>query len=170
MMRTMALTFIALALASCNAQPAPENATGQNEAAAAPVANGSAAVNEAPPAPEADATNEIEPAPAASIPAALQGRWALTPNDCTSTRGDAKGLLVIADKQLRFYESRAILGQVQTSEPNRIEADFAFTGEGQEWQRRMILEGQDGGKTLIRREFGPDSMPGPLRYSRCASV
>src|SRR6476659_3156800 len=32
-------------------------------------------------------------AAAAAIPAALHGRWGLTPGDCTSTRGDAKGLL-----------------------------------------------------------------------------
>ncbi|MBA3676584.1 MAG: hypothetical protein H0W74_04180 [Sphingosinicella sp.] len=104
------------------------------------------------------------------MPAALRGRWALTPNDCTSTRGDAKGLLIISDKQLRFYESRATLGRVEESGPNRIEADFSFTGEGQEWQRRTTLEGQDGGRTLIRRESGQDAMPGPLRYSRCEAA
>src|SRR6188472_2988303 len=45
---------------------------------------------------------------AAPIPAALQGRWGLTPADCTSALGDAKGLLVINANELRFYESRAV--------------------------------------------------------------
>src|SRR5687767_8399070 len=43
----------------------------------------------------------------AAIPEALQGRWALTPDDCTSARGDAKGLLVVSRDELRFYESVA---------------------------------------------------------------
>src|SRR3954467_10096462 len=48
------------------------------------------------------------PTPSASIPAALQGRWGLTPGDCTSTLGDAKGLLIVNATELRFYESRAM--------------------------------------------------------------
>ena len=48
------------------------------------------------------------PAPASSIPAALQGRWGLTPADCMPGRSDAKGLLTITADGLRFYESRAV--------------------------------------------------------------
>src|SRR6478752_2914554 len=52
---------------------------------------------------------KADPAPAAmAIPAALQGRWGLTPADCMSGRSDAKGLLTIAADGLQFYESRAI--------------------------------------------------------------
>jgi hypothetical protein len=43
-----------------------------------------------------------------------------------------------------------------------------MTGEGQSWTRRMVLDAQDGGKTLARREQGPDAMLGLLRYSRCS--
>ena len=41
------------------------------------------------------------------IPATIQGRWGLTPADCISNRGDAKGLLIIAADSLKFYELRA---------------------------------------------------------------
>ncbi len=117
-------------------------------------------------------TNEIdEPAdapPAAPIPAALHGRWGLVPADCTSTRGDAKGLLTIDATMLRFYESRGTLIRIVETEPSRIVADFAFSGEGQTWQRRMTLDAQDNGQTLIRGESGGDgAMPGPLRYRKC---
>src|SRR5215218_6684586 len=60
-------------------------------------------------------TNELENGAAepvndaaSTIPASLHGRWGLTPADCTSTRGDAKGLLVISADGLKFYESRAV--------------------------------------------------------------
>ena len=43
-----------------------------------------------------------------TIPASFQGRWALSPADCTSTRGDNKGLLTVAADKLTFYEARAI--------------------------------------------------------------
>src|SRR3954452_16808212 len=50
------------------------------------------------------------PVPASAIPPALHGRWGLTPMDCTSTRGDAKGLLIVGPADLKFYESRAVPG------------------------------------------------------------
>lgn len=116
-----------------------------------------------------------EPLPTASasplataIPAALHGRWGLVPADCTSTRGDAKGLIEITDKQIKFYESRATLATVAESADTRLVADFAFSGEGQTWQRRMTLEAQDEGRTLVRSETGADALPEPLRYQKCA--
>src|SRR5579864_4320409 len=50
----------------------------------APPENGSKSASEVP-----------DSAPAAAIPAMLQGRWGLTPADCTSALAQAKGLLVI---------------------------------------------------------------------------
>ena len=57
-------------------------------------------------------TNELENGAAepvndaaTAIPASLHGRWGLTPADCTSTRGDAKGLLIVSADGLKFYES-----------------------------------------------------------------
>jgi hypothetical protein len=100
-----------------------------------------------------------------AIPAALHGRWGLVPEDCTSTRGDAKGLLVVAADELRFYESRARIGRVIESAPNRITADFDFTGEGMEWRRRMTLEA--AADTLVRSETGEGAAPQPFRYSKC---
>lgn len=103
----------------------------------------------------------------ASIPDSLRGRWGLVPADCTSQRGDAKGLLIIYPDQLRFYESTAKLGETIKQAPDSIRANFAFTGEGSTWRREMILEVQDNGQRLMRREFGPEAMAEPLRYTRC---
>jgi hypothetical protein len=105
---------------------------------------------------------------AAAVPAAVQGRWGLVPADCTSTRGDAKGLLVIDATTLKFYESRATLGTIKDVDDDGIEAAFAFTGEGQNWTRDIELDVEDGGKTLIRKETGQDASPAPLKYTRCA--
>lgn len=143
----------ALALAACSPEPADD--------AAGEVAEADAAETPAPvPAPEETV--------AAAIPAAAQGRWGLVPADCTSTRGDAKGLLIVEADKLRFYESVGRLGKVSESGAKRIRATFSFTGEGMEWMRDEVLEVQDGGTTLIRREYGEDAAPGPFKYAKCA--
>lgn len=104
---------------------------------------------------------------AATIPDAALGRWGLVPADCTSTRGDAKGLLVVGPTRLDFYESRAVIRDVEERSPSRIVGTFAFTGEGVEWTRRIALEVEDGGKTLVRRELGEDAAPGAYEYVAC---
>ena len=101
------------------------------------------------------------------IPEAMQGRWGLVPADCEPGRPDAKGLLVIDGESLEFYESVAELGDVAARDARDVRARFAFTGEGMEWTREMELALEDGGDTLMRREFGEDAMDGPLVYSRC---
>lgn len=113
------------------------------------------------------ATGPAAPAPSDAIPAAMQGRWGLVPADCTSTLGDNKGLLTIADRQLRFYESRASLDDMVELGPNRLVADFDFSGEGMEWERRVTLELQEGGQVLVRREEGEGATPDSFSYRRC---
>ena len=135
------------------ALPPPPTVNASDPSGAPPSPN-----SEHPPAPAAG-----EPTPAASIPAGFQGRWGLTPADCTSTRGDAKGLLVISADKLTFYESRAVpTGNVNTS-TDSFSADFAFTGEGQSWTRFQTMELQKGGK-LVRTESGPMAS---YTYARC---
>lgn len=153
LLRRLLITGFAAMLASCSAEPVSDQT-----AADMTEAQGS------PPAP--DAPEAYTPS---AIPAALHGRWGLTPADCTSTRGDAKGLLQISGNQLRFYESRGMLGRIEEADASRIVAEFDFTGEGMSWRRRMILDVEDDGQTLVRRETGPDAMAGPLRYRRCAN-
>lgn len=116
-------------------------------------------------APE-NASNAGAPAPGGSgpakIPLALQGRWGLTPADCTTALGDAKGLLVINANELRFYESRAVpSGNVQTSD-NTLNGDFAFTGEGQTWKKFESL--QRNGHKLTRTESDPTAS---YVYAKC---
>lgn len=128
------------------------------------------------PAPSANASggppaNQAEPDPAptdasasaSALPVALRGRWGLTPGDCTSTRGDAKGLLTIAADGLRFYESRAVpTGDVQT-DANSASGTFSFTGEGQTWTKYQSLQLQ---KTmLIRTESNPTAS---FTYAKCS--
>ena len=105
--------------------------------------------------------------PEFGIPVAAQGRWGLVPADCTSTRGDAKGLLIVSATTLTFYESRGTLKAIAERSDTRIRATFAFSGEGMNWTRDEVLDVQGGGKTLIRREYGEDAAPGPFKYARC---
>ena len=97
-----------------------------------------------------------------TIPTFLHGRWGLTPGDCTSTRGDAKGLLVVSADQLKFYESVGKpTGPLEVS-PDSASGDFAFTGEGMTWKKYQALELQNG--KLVRTESSPMAS---FTYARC---
>jgi hypothetical protein len=95
------------------------------------------------------------------IPEGLHGRWGMVPADCTSTRGDAKGLMTVGADTLTFYESRAKLTNVASADPDRFSGAFAFTGEGQSWTANVTLSRE--GDTLVRQEEGPR-----FTYKRCA--
>jgi hypothetical protein len=104
---------------------------------------------------------------AVGIPEPLRGSWGLVAADCEPGRSDAKGLLVISADKLKFYESVGTLGEASERTPMRLRASFALTGEGMTWNRDMLLDVRDGGKALVRQEFGADAAPAPLRYMRC---
>src|SRR3546814_17347567 len=74
--------------------------------------------------------------------------------------------LVIDAKTLRFYESAGDLARVRDRSAHRIVADFRFSGEGESWDRLMLLGLADGGKTLVRRYYGEGAGGEPMRYTR----
>jgi hypothetical protein len=160
-MKTSIVTMTAiLALAACTQQdPVADNL--QN-ADSLPVSNTpEASPTGAPPA-NAGSNAAAPAAPSGAIPPALQGRWGLTPVDCTTALGDAKGLLVINANELRFYESRAVPSPgIQTS-ADSASGNFAFTGEGQEWTKYEALHAQ--GDKLVRTERDPNAS---FTYVRC---
>lgn len=116
-----------------------------------------------------DGAAPLDAAGGTGIPAALHGRWGLVAADCTSTRGDAKGLIEVDDRSVTFYESRATLDEVAERDGDSIRATFDFTGEGMEWTRDMALASAGGGAELVRTEYGEGAMPEPLRYTQCPS-
>src|SRR3954463_6098102 len=101
-------------------------------------------------------------APSVAIPAALQGRWGLTPGDCTSTLGDAKGLLIVNASELRFYESRAVPARDIQADEDSISGNFDFTGEGQTWSKFESIKLQ--GRDLVRTETNPTAS---FTYAKC---
>lgn len=103
-----------------------------------------------------------------AIPAAIRGRWALKPADCRAKKGSDLTALAIDATNLRFYESHGELVRVEESGADHIVADYRFSGEGDEWNRRMRLSVEDGGKTLVRRDSGEGAGAGPMRYTRCS--
>jgi len=54
----------------------------------------------------ADANASDSTAGALLIPAAFRGRWGMVPDDCTSTRGDAKGLIIVTKTASNFSRAR----------------------------------------------------------------
>jgi hypothetical protein len=113
--------------------------------------------------PKVEAASATDPSGTAEgIPASLHGRWGLTPMDCTSTKGDAKGLILIGPAEVRFYESRAVPAQDAQSGTDSISGDFSFTGEGQTWTKFEALELK--GHELVRTESNPMAS---FTYARC---
>lgn len=103
-----------------------------------------------------------------AIPAAIRGRWALDASDCAKRPGTDLTALVIDAANLRFHESHGELARVRERDASRIVADYKFSGEGIEWDRLMVLDAQNDGKTLIRRDYGEGAASAPMRYTRCA--
>lgn len=120
------------------------------------------AAEETPAKPETGAAGDGK-----AIPAAIRGRWALKVADCKARKGTDLTALTIDAVGLRFYESHGELVRVRESDANRITADYRFSGEGVEWNRRMQLDLADGGKTLVRRDSGEGAAAGSMRYTRC---
>ena len=159
------VAIAALALAGCSqsGDPAPVETGIPYSAEPLP----GSAIPMAPPAPTVSAEDSAADAEQ-SIPVALRGRWGMVPADCTSTRGDAKGLITVDATSIRYYESVAKLSKFSERSATALRASFAFSGEGMNWQREVALTLRDGGKALIRQEFGGDASPGPYKYTHCA--
>jgi hypothetical protein len=159
--RELILAIGLAAAAACTGEQAaqPEAADAAEASAVAdvatPVSNQTAATA------DPDTPVSSEPVEAAAIPAAFHGRWGMAPADCTSTRGDAKGLLVISAEELRFYESRAVPRNLELRGPDEWRADLEYTGEGQTWSEKTTVTLSNGGKTLRRMADGP------WTYQRC---
>jgi len=175
-MRALPSAALVLALAGCGSNgPVAKQANNTANLIAVvdqanAVANAARAKNRKPPAPSAPpaaAASPVGAPPAQSdgktaIPAELQGRWGLTPADCTSALGDAKGLMVVGDDGLRFYESRAVPGGNTATQQNSFSADFHFTGEGQTWVKFETL--QRYFNEPVRTESNPMAS---FTYARC---
>ena len=108
----------------------------------------------------ANAANTVAP-DAAAIPAQYHGRWGMAAADCTSTRGDAKGLIDVGGRTIRFYEAVATLQEQRPAIATSFAGLFAFTGEGQNWEKVMTFTRT--GDTLKRAEEA-----GTFTYKRCA--
>jgi hypothetical protein len=96
----------------------------------------------------------------ASIPAQYHGRWGMVAGDCTSSRGDSKGLIDIGPTTVKFYEAVAALKEQRPAIATSFSGLFAFTGEGQNWEKVMTFTRT--GDLLKRAEEA-----GSFTYTRC---
>jgi hypothetical protein len=147
-------------LVACSGRdPVADNAT---NGAAVPAEVDVLPPDESVAAPTSDLDNSDDGGGATAIPAAFHGRWGMTPADCTSTRGDAKGLMVVSADGIRFYESLAKPAPDVKISANSVSGSFAFTGEGMNWNKYEVLELQQG--KLVRTESDPMAS---YTYARC---
>ena len=160
MKRTTAAAMLGLALAACQ-QNDPNNiaidegnsANGDVEILPPDEGNEETA--------QANASNTVESSAELAIPATYHGRWGMVPADCTSTRGDNKGLITVGDRTIKFYEATATLKEQRPAIPTSFSGLFGFTGEGQSWEKVMTFTRT--GDTLKRAEE-----TGTFTYTRCA--
>lgn len=110
-------------------------------------------------------THHVQQEASANIPKALQGKWALAPEDCTAVHGTARGMLTIGPTLVRFYESVAHLGRVEEVGDGRLLADFVFQGAGARWTRSEEFDALDN--VLVRREYTSAGSSDPVSYTRC---
>jgi len=163
------LVFMLGAVACSKADPVAEdaeNAAGLEQVVESANATAEAVHDQADETPPAPGTNQSEPVlaqptPGGVIPALYQGRWGMVPADCTSKRGDAKGLMTIGDTSIKFYESTATLTERRPAIATSFSGLFAFRGEGQAWEKVMTFTRT--GDSLKRAE-----KDGSYTYRRCA--
>ena len=161
MARLLFLTLPLLSIAACG-KPHPVDESQARATQMLPQVNARAPTATGEPH-VATAPGRALPASAAQIPAALQGRWGLSPADCTTTHGDAKGLLIVSPGELRFYESRAVPASEVDSDSRSIVGNFAFAGEGQSWTKYEALKVDRN--ILVRTEMNPTAS---FSYAKCS--
>lgn len=155
------MLILSAALAACGGRDPVADEAGSAEAL--PTVNEADPSPTGGPPPPENAVGANETAEDATlIPAALRGRWGLSPADCVSSRGDAKGLLEISADRLRFYESVAVPGPNVLTTEDSVGGTFNFTGEGQSWSKYQNLRLRNG--RLVRTERDPVAS---FRYVRC---
>ena len=159
-MKQIIAAAVLLTLAAC--QPANDDNIAIDETNTA-----NAEIETLPPDEGNDQTAEANAVqqPALAIPAAFQGRWGMVAADCTSTRGDAKGLIVIDANSIKFFESRGTLTKVTGDSPENFTGTFAFTGEGQSWTNSQNLKLTGSSNTLVRSQA---DVAEHFTYTRCA--
>lgn len=114
---------------------------------------------------EADDAGSEQPSPpgtpeASMIPSQYRGRWGMVAADCDRSRSDAKGAITVGERTILFYESTATLKERRPAIATSFSGLFAFTGEGQNWEKVMTFTRT--GDTLKRAEEG-----GTFTYRRC---
>ena len=163
-LRLPLLSSFLIALVVACSKPSPV-ANGANAVTALPVASNETGTTPAGGPPE-NKTQPAAAAPAAAaqgkIPAALQGRWGLTPADCTAPLASARGLLVINGDELRLYESRAVPSPAVITDAGTTSGQFHFTGQGRGWTKFESLKRT--GDKLTRTEGNPTAS---YTYAKC---
>ena len=114
----------------------------------------------------ADDAGSDQPSPpgtpeASMIPSQYRGRWGMVEADCDRSRSDAKGAITIGERTIRFYEAVATLKEQRPAIATSFSGLFAFTGEGQNWEKVMTFTRT--GDSLKRAEES-----GTFTYRRCA--
>jgi len=126
MTRLLPLVAIAIVLTACGERSAPPHPAAPSQAA--PTIAGAAVVD-----PRA-------------VPAAFQGVWAATENDCAKP---SESRLAVAADSLTFYESRGAVASVKQTGPDEILIAIPLRGEGETSERTFRYRLIDGGAALF---------------------
>lgn len=88
----------------------------------------------------------------ASLPPALQGRWAPDAEACRDPASTIEGIRVTSD-EIRFHESTGVARHVETDAEGASRVRFDFEGEGERWEAAYTLRIDENGALQL---MGPD--------------
>lgn len=135
------------------------------------------------PQPSQSASPTKELRQAQTIPRPLRGKWREVPprepGDTSMQRkvttaqcdnsdyANAGKILNIRDTNFGFFEQGGRLLKIHERSDTRIRATFDTTYADTPTQMDYIFDAQDGGTSLVMREYGKGARPGPFLYKRC---
>lgn len=82
----------------------------------------------------------------AAIPAAYQGRWDFSEQDCAAETSEMR--LTIGPDSVRFYESSGDPQTVTRTGPRTLTMEQRFSGEGDQWDETLGYELSEDGERL----------------------
>ncbi|WP_198591816.1 hypothetical protein [Tsuneonella flava] len=157
------ITILLLTLAACGRSEPNQGNTGNEKSP-----TGSLSGSSATPTPSASLPHSQQGIPEQGIPVSMRGRWGLVPADCKKGRSDAKGLMIVSPTTITFYESVGQISDINSSSDDKLDAQFAFSGEGMNWNRDVTFQLRDGGETLLRTD-ADESASSRFTYKRCSN-
>ncbi|NCP10836.1 MAG: hypothetical protein GW859_02575 [Sphingomonadales bacterium] len=100
-----------------------------------------------------------------NFPAAFEGRWGITPEECAKADSTAEMYVTIKGDTLDFADRKGKVTSMRVDSPGRLTTEIAFSGQGRNWQRTTKFFLENEGTQLGRADTDPVIFN--VNYTRC---